>query len=170
MNVNPFGDPGSPWNFIACCKLHRLHLYKAVIKQDWARVINMDCSLFHTRFSESDVAFLMLACEVFSQPDDTDLLCCVAQETSEMWAVTGGSWQGTDSSSLVWPPNWEKSQNDEFSMPHWLCAMNVRYGGRSTIQRTPGQLGVKMGRVIWMMHEFPWRHRHCSLPDDRGAF
>jgi len=51
----------------------------------------MDCSLYHTRFSESDVAFLMLACEVFSQPDDTYLLCCVAQETSEMWAVTGGS-------------------------------------------------------------------------------
>lgn len=86
MNINPRG----PQNFIAHCKLHRLHLYKAVIKQGRARVINMDCSLYRTRFSESDVVFLMLACEVFSQPDDTYLLCSVAQEVSEMWAVTGG--------------------------------------------------------------------------------
>lgn len=100
MNINPMGRQ----NFIAHWKLHRLHLYKAVIKQDHARVINMDCSLYHTRFSESDVVFLMLACEVFSQPDDTYLLCSVAQEVSEMWAVTGGCWQGTASSwSIVLP-------------------------------------------------------------------
>lgn len=46
-NVNPLADPGSPQNFIAHSKLHRLRLYNAVIKQDWARVINMDCSLSH---------------------------------------------------------------------------------------------------------------------------
>ncbi len=50
----------------------------------------MDCSLYRTHFSESDVVFLMLAYEVSSQPDDSYLLCSVALEVSEMWAVTGG--------------------------------------------------------------------------------
>ncbi len=50
----------------------------------------MDCSLYRTHFSESDVVFLLLACEVFSHPDDTYLLCSLALEVSKMWAVTGG--------------------------------------------------------------------------------
>lgn len=71
---------------------------------DCAKVINMDCSLHRTHLATSDLVFLMLAREVFSQPGDTYLLCSAVREVSETWAVTGGVWQGTASSRSIFLP------------------------------------------------------------------